>query len=67
MLGLKVVAEDVETAHQSAFLHRHGCDFAQGFLYGHPCNAAVFRALIDARSDHSRLFPEDLEQVWLAG
>jgi len=32
-LGLRVVAEGVETAAQSALLALAGCDYAQGFVY----------------------------------
>ena len=42
-LGLQIVAEGVETHEQSRILLRHGCDFAQGFLYGRPEPAASFR------------------------
>jgi diguanylate cyclase (GGDEF)-like protein/PAS domain S-box-containing protein len=40
-LGLKVVAEGIETEGQSRFLREHRCDFLQGYLYGRPEPASV--------------------------
>ncbi len=39
-LGVKVVAEGVETAQQERRLQEFGCDFGQGFLYGPPMPVA---------------------------
>lgn len=35
-LGLQVVAEGVEMREEGEFLRGHGCELAQGFLYGKP-------------------------------
>ncbi|MHB1948031.1 MAG: putative bifunctional diguanylate cyclase/phosphodiesterase [Gammaproteobacteria bacterium] len=35
-LGIKVVAEGIETQQQADFLKEHDCDEAQGFFYSHP-------------------------------
>jgi EAL domain-containing protein (putative c-di-GMP-specific phosphodiesterase class I) len=38
-LELEVIGEGVETKHQHEFLLHHGCEHAQGFLYGKPVSA----------------------------
>ena len=41
-LGLRIVAEGVETGVQQDFLTKLGCDSLQGYLLGHPLPAAGF-------------------------
>jgi diguanylate cyclase (GGDEF)-like protein len=48
-LGLRVVAEGVETDHQLAELRSLGCDGAQGFLLGRPVDYEEAGALLPAR------------------
>jgi len=43
-LGLKVVAEGVETAEQRQFLSDQGCDMLQGYWYSKPLDASSFEA-----------------------
>jgi EAL domain-containing protein (putative c-di-GMP-specific phosphodiesterase class I) len=38
-LGLRVVAEGIETAAQLEVLNRHGCEVAQGFCFSRPMPA----------------------------
>ncbi|MCP5041970.1 MAG: EAL domain-containing protein, partial [bacterium] len=45
-LGLRVVAEGVETESQGALLTREGCDELQGFLYSPPISASQMTALL---------------------
>jgi len=44
-LGLRVVAEGVETAAQGSLLTMAGCDYAQGYVYAGALPAAEFSAL----------------------
>jgi len=41
-LGLKVVAEGIETEEQLALVRRLGCEEAQGYLLGRPCHPDSF-------------------------
>lgn len=43
-LGLKTVAEGVETAEQLQFLRDQGCDIQQGYWYSKPLDASAFEA-----------------------
>ncbi|MBN9421368.1 MAG: EAL domain-containing protein [Candidatus Accumulibacter sp.] len=45
-LGLHVVAEGVETEEQHAFLHAHGCEGFQGYLFSRPLVLAEFEGLL---------------------
>jgi len=45
-LGMKVIAEGVETQEQRQLLLTAGCDFAQGFLYSTPVDVPQFEKLL---------------------
>ena len=45
-LGLKVLAEGVETAAQRAFLNKHGCDYAQGYYYARALPVAEIEQIV---------------------
>ncbi|MFG0408242.1 putative bifunctional diguanylate cyclase/phosphodiesterase [Pseudomonas sp. FYR_11] len=47
-LGLRIVAEGVETDRQQAFLTRLGCDSLQGYLLGQPVPAEQFLSKLQA-------------------
>jgi diguanylate cyclase (GGDEF)-like protein len=65
-LGLKVVAEGVETERQNEFLREHQCDTIQGFVYSPPVPAAQFETFLAdklapfrARAEEPRIRPAD--------
>jgi diguanylate cyclase (GGDEF)-like protein/PAS domain S-box-containing protein len=49
-LGLKVIAEGVETERQRDLLAAYGCDYAQGFLYSKAVPSEQFEALLQERA-----------------
>ena len=50
-LGLKVVAEGVETEEQISFLSVNACDELQGFYFSKPVSAWRFRKLLERRPE----------------
>ena len=55
-LGLKVIAEGVETTVQRDLLLAANCDYAQGFLYSKPVPPDQFEAMLRARDERVSVF-----------
>ena len=53
-LGIKVIAEGVETQFQHDYLVNNGCDFVQGYLFGEPMQVIHFERLLDISRDSVR-------------
>jgi EAL domain-containing protein (putative c-di-GMP-specific phosphodiesterase class I) len=49
-LKLQVIAEGVETPVQREFLHEHGCDLMQGYIFGKPMPADEIEDLLRTQS-----------------
>jgi diguanylate cyclase (GGDEF)-like protein/PAS domain S-box-containing protein len=56
-LGLKVVAEGVETSEQRDWITHAGCDYAQGFLFGQPLPVPDFTRLLQSTTVHQMFIP----------
>ena len=56
-LGLKVIAEGIETEEQIQYLHKNGCDMGQGFFLGKPMTASDFAATLTLREPAAKRQP----------
>jgi len=52
-LGLKVIAEGIETPGQRAYLEQFGCEFGQGYLYSRPVDHVMLEKLLASASRES--------------
>lgn len=50
ILGMKVIAEGIETAKQRDLLIQAGCDYGQGYLFSKPVTADEFETLLKSGS-----------------
>ncbi len=63
-LGLRVIAEGVETAAQFDFLKRHGCEEAQGFLIARPMEEPELRNWWRMQEEERRIVGRQSD-MWL--
>jgi diguanylate cyclase (GGDEF)-like protein len=64
-LGLRVIAEGVETAGQFEFLKRHGCEEAQGFLISRPLEEPELRNWWRMQEEENRIVGRQTD-MWQA-
>lgn len=55
-LGVTTTAEGIETQDQLRVIQQLGCEKVQGYLFGKPCPAKVFRALAATESTDSNIY-----------
>ncbi|MDR0947544.1 MAG: EAL domain-containing protein [Ruminococcus sp.] len=52
---IEVIAEGVETDKQATILHKSGCDYIQGYLFGKPMSAKDFEAFMARQQTEDRI------------
>jgi EAL domain-containing protein (putative c-di-GMP-specific phosphodiesterase class I) len=52
-LGIKVIAEGIETIEQRDLLTRAGCDYGQGYLFSHPLSVVEFEKFFNGKQGGS--------------
>jgi len=62
-LNLELVAEGVETFEQASYLQAHGCQVAQGFLFGKPMPRTTFEEMLRGERGWQGLSVPDGEEA----
>lgn len=56
-LGMKAIAEGVETASQATYLTNLDCEAAQGYLFAKPLDITQTESIIVSAIDNGKLMP----------